>query len=162
MASAAGVGVDLVDVHEIEASLAAFGARFAQRLFTAGERAEAQRAPSPSAAPPACAAAGFDATRLATRFAAKEAALKALGLADAGIDWREIEVEGGGESAPRLRLHGRAAALAAARGVIDLAVSLSHQGPLACAVVVALRAAPRPAAVPVPVFSDSPAERPSA
>jgi len=152
-ASTVGVGVDLVDVHEIEASLAAFGARFAQRLYTVGEQALARRADG---------AAGFDALRLATRFAAKEAALKALGLADAGIDWREIEVEGGGDRAPRLRLHGRAAALAAARGVIDLAVSLSHQGPLACAVVVALRAAPRPAAVPVPVFSDSPAERPSA
>ena len=74
----------------------------------------------------------------AARFAAKEAAVKALG--GGGLAPREIEVTGGGREAPRLRLHGRAAAVAAERGV-DLQVSLTHSQEVAAAAVLAVRAA---------------------
>jgi holo-[acyl-carrier protein] synthase len=70
---------------------------------------------------------------LAARFAAKEAAIKALGAA---LSAREIEVEGGAREAPRLRLHGRADALAADRG-LELQLSLTHSQEMAAAVVVA-------------------------
>ena len=114
------VGIDTVEVAGIEASLAAFGARFEQRLFTADERAAAGRVPARRA------------ERLAARFAAKEA------LGEAGIGWCDIEVCSAADGAPTLRLHGRVAARAAAAGVRELAVSLSHDGGQACAVVVAL------------------------
>jgi holo-[acyl-carrier protein] synthase len=71
---------------------------------------------------------------LAARFAAKEAALKALGLG--GLRLHEVEVEGGGETAPSIRLTGSAERVAAERGV-DLDVSLTHSRDLAAAVVVA-------------------------
>jgi holo-[acyl-carrier protein] synthase len=71
---------------------------------------------------------------LAARFAAKEAALKSLGIA--GLRLHEVEVVGGGDEAPRLRLHGRAAEVAAERGV-ELDLSLTHSREIAAAVVVA-------------------------
>jgi holo-[acyl-carrier protein] synthase len=113
------VGVDLVDVPSVAASIAAFGDRYLRRLFTAGELAYAAGSPP----------------RLAARFAAKEAARKALDL-DGG-DWRDVEVIRTPSGAPELALHGAAAASAAARGVTDLAVSLSHEGDHATAVVIA-------------------------
>ena len=72
--------------------------------------------------------------RLASRFAAKEAAMKALGLAGRGVGWRQIEVTASDAGAPELTLHGDAKALAAGAG--DLALSLSHEGDFATAVVV--------------------------
>jgi holo-[acyl-carrier protein] synthase len=112
------VGIDLVSVPQIAASLATFGERFLGRVFTAGEIAYARAAPA------------LTAERLAARFAAKEAARKALDLD--GVGWREVEVIRTASGAPALRLHGRAAA-----GVTDLAVSLSHEGDHATAVVIA-------------------------
>ena len=70
---------------------------------------------------------------LAARFAAKEAAIKALGTS---VPARDVEVEGGGDASPRLRLHGRAAALAKERG-LELHVSLTHSREMAAAVVLA-------------------------
>ena len=118
------VGIDLVEVSHIAESVAQFGDRFLRRIFTDGEIAYATAAPA------------LFAERLAARFAAKEAALKALGLAGRGVGWRQIEVASTASGATELRLHGRARALADAAGAVDLAVSLSHQGNLATAIVV--------------------------
>jgi holo-[acyl-carrier protein] synthase len=112
-------GIDLVRVSRIEESLAQFGERFLRRIYTDGEVAYARSAPA------------LTSERLAARFAAKEAALKALGLAGRGVGWRDIEVVAG-EGGPSLRLHG-AAALAGPR---EIAVSLSHEGDFATAIVV--------------------------
>ena len=124
------VGIDTVLISGLRESLAAFGDRFTQRLFTDGEQAAAA----------AQADGGLD--RLAARFAAKEAAIKAFGLGDIGVNWRDIEVVREADGAPRLCLHGRAAQRARALGVRGMAVSMSHDGDQACAVVVAWANAP--------------------
>lgn len=118
------LGQDLVSIPRLAAALARHEAGFRRRVYTAAEWQ-------------ACAARVDRAAALATRFAAKEAALKALGTGwGAGGGLSEVEVLGGGRTAPRLVLHGRAAARAQALGV-TLEVSLSHDGDLALAVVLA-------------------------
>lgn len=121
------VGVDLVQVSRVADSLTQFGDRFLRRVFTAGEIAYATAAPAVTA------------QRLAARFAAKEAAFKAIGLDEVGPCWRQIEVQREESGACRLILHGAAHQTAAKKGVVDLAVSLSHEGDYATAVVLATR-----------------------
>ena len=123
-----GVGIDLVMVSRVEASLARFGERFLRRVFTDGEIAYAMSSPDAAA------------ERLAARFAAKEAAFKALDLADRelGIGWRQIEVAREDSGKCRLILHGAARAAAAAAGVAELSLSLTHEGDYSAAVVLAL------------------------
>jgi len=118
------VGIDLVRVSRVSESLARFGDRFLRRLFTDAEIAYATAAPA------------LTAERLAARLAAKEAAIKALGLAEIGVGWRQIEVARRPSGRCELILHG--AALEAARTFGDLAVSLSHEDDYASAVVMAL------------------------
>ena len=120
----AAIGIDLLEIGRLERALER-RPRLAERLFTDGELAHARSRQRPG-------------RHLAARFAAKEAALKALG--GEALAPREIEVTGGGREAPRLRLHGRAAALAAERGV-ELQVSLTHSHELAAAAVLAVTAA---------------------
>jgi holo-[acyl-carrier protein] synthase len=122
----ARVGIDIVQVSRIAESLASFGERFRRRLFTAGELAYADRSPA------------LAAERLAARFAAKEAALKAFDLCEAGIDWREIEVCRQADGACRLALHGKAAAQACT-DPDSVSLSLSHDGDYAVAIVAANR-----------------------
>jgi holo-[acyl-carrier protein] synthase len=126
------VGIDTVSVPAIAESMACFGERFLARLFTPGEVRDA------------CAVQGPQARneRIAARFAAKEAVIKALDLPEAGIGWRDIELTRGGNGRPALALHGRVAAHASAVGVWQWAVSISHERDHACAVVVALVDAP--------------------
>ena len=116
----AGIGIDLLEIGRLERALER-RPRLAQRLFTDGELAHARSRHRPG-------------RHLAARFAAKEAAMKALG-GDA-LAPREIEVTGGGRETPRLRLHGGAAAMAAEQAV-ELRVSLTHSNELAAAIVVA-------------------------
>ncbi len=115
------VGIDLVEIERIEQTASRFGDRFLERVFTPGERAYCDGR----------------ATALAARWAAKEAAAKALGTGIGDVGWREVEVvtEAGGR--PVLRLYGRAAEIAAAQGLAELAVSLSHTRTHAVACVVA-------------------------
>ncbi len=120
----AGIGIDLLDIGRLERALER-RPRLAERLFTDGELAYARSRHRPG-------------RHLAARFAAKEAALKALG--SGALALREIEVTGGDDEAPRLRLHGRAAAFAGERGV-ELQVSLTHSQKLAAAAVLAVPAA---------------------
>jgi holo-[acyl-carrier protein] synthase len=114
------IGIDLLDIARIEAALER-RPRLAGRLFTDAELEAAGSRFRP-------------ARHLAARFAAKEAAIKALGV---GVPPREVEVEGGGDEPPRLRLHGRAAEVAREQGV-DLHVSLTHSREAAAAVVLAV------------------------
>jgi len=120
------MGIDITRISEIAASIDSFGERFMQRLFSAGELAYATQVPAQTA------------QRLAARFAAKEAAIKAFNLAEAGIGWRDIEVTRGADGACSLALHRRAATLVAQSGCTQIAVSLSHDGDYATAVVAAL------------------------
>jgi holo-[acyl-carrier protein] synthase len=117
-----GVGVDVVDVARLAATLARTPS-VAERVFGEGERAYAGTGSE-------------SVRRLAARFAAKEAAAKALGL-PAQARWREIEVESGDDGRPTLRVTGRTAELAAAAGIVSWHVSLTHDGGVAVAVVVA-------------------------
>ena len=114
------VGLDLIEIARIERALERRPA-LAERIFSVAELELARTRARPG-------------RHLAARFAAKEAALKALGLG--GLRLHEVQVEGGGDAAPRLRLSGSAAAAARELGV-DLDVSLTHSRELAAAVVVA-------------------------
>lgn len=116
-----GLGADLVRVSRLKAALIRHP-RLRQRLFTPGELEQCLGNADPY-------------PKLGARFAAKEAFLKALGTGWAeGISWTDVEVVGGGTSAPSLALHGRAAELAASRGVLARHISLSHDGDYAFAV----------------------------
>jgi holo-[acyl-carrier protein] synthase len=124
--AAPGIGIDLIEIERLERALER-RPRLLQRVFTAGEIEASVKRRRP-------------ARHLAARFAAKEAALKCLGIG--GLRLHEVEVLGGGEEPPRLRLHG-AAAEAASRSGLDLSVSLSHSKELATAVVLASAARSR-------------------
>jgi holo-[acyl-carrier protein] synthase len=122
----AGIGVDLCDVARLERALAArSGSRFRARVFTPGELRY-------------CESRGRAATdSYAGIFAAKEAALKALGTGwNEGLGWQDVEVVHDGAGAPRLSLHGAAEALARRRRVATTHLTISHAGALAVAVVV--------------------------
>jgi holo-[acyl-carrier protein] synthase len=120
------VGVDLVSVKSIADSLRDHGDDYVQRVFTAQE---AKDCVTP---------AGLSASSLAARFAAKEAAFKALRVPrDVGMSWQAIEVVRDPQGWLELSLTGAAAELAASQRVISLAVSVTHEGSFACAVVVA-------------------------
>lgn len=120
------IGIDLVHIARIEESLRTIGERFVHRMFTAQEADYANSAPHARA------------ERLAARFAAKEAAIKALGLPEAGIDWREIEVVREDDGRCSLALHGRALQHVRAIGSPRALVCLSHDGEYAAAVVAVL------------------------
>jgi holo-[acyl-carrier protein] synthase len=122
------VGADTVHMPRIAASLAQFGDRFLARLYSAEEAHYCRAAPSHTV------------ERVAVRFAAKEAVIKALNLAESGVNWRDIEVLRQPDGHCELALHGRAAARARDLGVIDAALSLSHDGDQALAFVVCLLA----------------------
>ncbi len=109
-----GTGIDIVEVRRVAASIARFGRRFLERVFTEAEIRY-------------CESKQNKAERYAARFAAKEAALKAIGTGwRRGVAWREVEVghEPGGR--PTIRFSGRAAQFAARLGMKRAALSLSH------------------------------------
>ncbi len=119
------VGIDLVAVESVEESVRVHSSRYLQRVYTDREVGDCRTAD------------GVDPERLAARFAAKEAALKVLRPRAGGIPWRAIEVRRHEAGWVELELSGAAAALAAEAGLDDFAVSLSHEGGFASAVVVA-------------------------
>ena len=120
-----GLGTDLIEIARIERSLARYGEAFLRRIYTSGQIAN-------------CMAKKNSAESLAARFAAKEAAAKALGTGIArGVGWRELEVRRLPGRRPELHLSGRAAQIAAALGITRLSLSLSHSRELSIAVVIA-------------------------
>jgi holo-[acyl-carrier protein] synthase len=121
------VGIDLVAVEQIGESIASHGDRFLERVYTPSERE----------------ASGGDPSRLAERFAAKEATMKALGRTGEGFGWRSIEVVSDCAGGHRIRLSDGAAALARGRGVESLSVSLTRHRDTAAALVLAGTTAPQ-------------------
>ena len=120
------VGFDLVAVGSIEQALrASHGEHYLKRVYTEREVRDCRTAT------------GVDPERLAARFAAKEATIKILPLDGDGMSLQSIEVLREPSGRVHLELTGRAATLAAEAGVIDLALSLAHEGGFAAAVVVA-------------------------
>ena len=119
-----GSGIDLVENARIQQSVARFGQRFLDRVYTPAEQAYCLRKRN-------------SAESLAARFAAKEAGAKALGTGiSQGVSWLEIEVvrEPGGR--PAIRFHGRAAHIARALGVDHVALSVTHTAALSMASVI--------------------------
>ncbi len=119
-----GMGLDLVDTGRFKAAVRRHP-RLLERVFTPGERASCESK--------------ADALRsYAVRFAAKEAAMKALGTGwGKGVGWRSVEVVGGaGQGAPGLALHGKALEHLHARGGVRAVVSLTHERTMAAAVVI--------------------------
>ncbi len=121
-----GVGFDIVQISQVVGSLQAFGEAFRKRLFTRGELIYA------------CCDERLCAERLAARFAAKEAVIKALQLSEVGVDWRDIEVIKQPDGNCYLQLHGYVAELALSMGATQWLLSMSHDGDYAGAVVIAL------------------------
>lgn len=117
-------GIDLVHVPSVSASLERFGDRYLTRVYTRGEIADAGVDPVRRA------------ERLAARFAAKEAAIKAFGLADTGLAWTDLEVCRRPDGGCTLRLHGAARRAAGAYDPGAVALSLTHDGDYAAAVLV--------------------------
>ena len=113
-------GVDILEIARVRRVAERYGERFYRRIYTEGEIAYCRgRAP-----------------QLASRFAAKEAVMKALGTGVRGVHWRDIEVVRGRGQAPRIELHGTALARAERLGLSHLALSLSHSKEYAVASVV--------------------------
>lgn len=126
--SVLGIGLDVCPVERMEKATERHGERFLDRIFTAAEQAYAADRGNPGEA-------------LAARFAAKEAASKALG-APKGIGWHDVEVVPArpGEHGPQLVLRGRALEVAQQRGIVRVLVSITHAGGVAAAVAVAVTA----------------------
>jgi len=119
-----GTGVDIAEVPRIRGSIKRFGDRFLRRIFTDGEIRYCEQK-----------ARRFES--YAARFAAKEAAMKALGTGwSHGIRWRDIEVVRPKGQRPTLQFHGQAAAIAAKLGTNNIALSLTHTSEQALAHVI--------------------------
>jgi len=119
-----GTGIDIAEVPRIAASIERFGERFLHRVFTEGEIRY-------------CESKANRVERYAARFAAKEAAMKAIGTGwNHGVAWRDIEVcrEPGGR--PTLAFHRKAAEFAAKLGARHVALSITHTAEHAIAQVI--------------------------
>ena len=116
------IGIDLVEIKRMEAAITNWGERFLHRVFT---KAEIRLCRGKT-------------WSLAARFAAKEAAMKALGTGLCGMQWREVEILSDGDGRPVMRLRGGAKTRADALGISGLVVSLSHSSEHAIAYVHAL------------------------
>jgi holo-[acyl-carrier protein] synthase len=113
------IGVDIIEIIRIAQALDRWDDRFLSRTYTQGELAYCKKRPP----------------QLASRFAAKEAAMKALGTGRHGVNWRDIEVVRRKGGPPTIVLHNRALKVAAQLGVRHIAVSLSHSRKYAVASV---------------------------
>ena len=119
-----GLGIDVVDVKRIRSLRESGGQRFLDRVYT---RAEVE----------SCTARADPDPHLAARFAAKEAAMKALGTGwGEGVGWRDVEVVSDMGRPPRLALSGEAEQRARNAGVCQVHVTLTHDGGVAAAVVI--------------------------
>ena len=119
-----GIGVDVVKVERLVESLQRFGERMEKRLFTDDELAYCRRHKDPV-------------PHLAARFAAKEAAFKAIGTGlPGGVGWKQAEVVQPGGRVPQLRFTGAALERFQALGCTTSHLTLSHDGGLAIACVV--------------------------
>jgi holo-[acyl-carrier protein] synthase len=120
------VGLDLASVEAVETSISLHAERYLRRVYTSRELSDCRNADGTP-----------NARRLAARFAAKESTMKVLRVADEALPWRSIGVCSDGCGRPAIELTGDAEELASSRGIKTLALSLTHEGPFAAAVVVA-------------------------
>lgn len=119
-----GSGIDITEVPRIAASIQRFGERFLNRVFTPSEIAY-------------CSSKKNANERFAARFAAKEAAMKAIGTGlRRGVTWQDVEVGREPSGKPVLRFHGQAAEFAKKLGVRRSALSLTHSAETAMAMVI--------------------------
>ncbi len=119
-----GTGIDVVEVPRVAAAIERFGQRFLERIYTEGEIRY-------------CEAKANRMERYAARFAAKEAAMKALGTGwNRGVRWRDIEVRRQPGGRPTLVFTGKAAEFAAGLGAVNTALSLTHTASEAIAQVI--------------------------
>ena len=119
-----GTGIDLAEVPRIAAAIERFGDRFLRRIFTAAEMRY-------------CDSKANRMERYAGRFAAKEAAMKALGTGwDYGVRWRDCEVVRIPGARPTIHFHGKAQEFAAKLGVKNAALSITHTKEQAMAFVI--------------------------
>jgi len=120
-------GIDVIDVARVTSMLESHGQTFIDRCFTPKEQEAANVSSSE-----------VRAQRFAARYAAKEAVLKALGTGLAGgIEWKEIGVVRE-DGPPMVELTGRAAEIAAGKGITEWRLSLSHAGGIAMASVIGI------------------------
>src|SRR2546427_13204112 len=125
MSEIIGLGSDATDIDRVADVIERHGDRFLRRIFTEGEIAYCTRRREP-------------AIHFAGRFAAKEAAMKALGTGHSrGVLWRDVEVIRRG-GPPQLELHGGAARRFAAMGALSSLVTITHSDQLALAQVIIL------------------------
>ncbi len=119
-----GTGIDIAEVPRIRQAIERFGDRFLHRIFTAGEMRY-------------CDSKANRMERYAARFAAKEAAMKALGTGwNHGVRWRDCEVTRLPGGRPTIAFHGVAAEFAARLGVNNTALYISHTAEQAIAQVI--------------------------
>ncbi len=114
------LGIDIVEIARILTAMDRWGERFLHRVYTEPELRLCRKKPS----------------RLAARFAGKEAVMKALGTGARGISWREIEILAEPSGKPSVHLYGKAQAQAEGLGLDKLAISLSDSKEYAIAFVV--------------------------
>lgn len=117
------LGIDIIRIDRIRASLERFGSRFSDRVLTPAEQRYVRGRPA----------------TMAGRWAAKEAVSKVLGLGVRGIGWRDIEIERLPTGQPAVRLHGRARARAEQLGMGRIAVTISHEADYAVAMAFGIR-----------------------
>jgi holo-[acyl-carrier protein] synthase len=121
-----GIGIDVVEIERIAAAIERHGEAFLARLYTTAERAY-------------CASKKDPAMHYAARFAAKEAVAKALGTGiGSHANWLDLEITNDAAGAPRLALHGQAAAYAKTHGITVIHISLTHAKAYAAANAVAM------------------------
>ena len=120
-----GVGIDVIDLSDFGRTLKRSGDRFIHRIYTAAEIEYCRSQPHPSQS-------------FAARFAAKEAAMKALGIAgEEGLSWKDFEVVVSASGRPTMVLHSQAAARSKALRLRTPQISLSHSLSAAVAVAIA-------------------------
>jgi holo-[acyl-carrier protein] synthase len=119
-----GSGVDLCEVTRIKDAITRHGRRFVERIYTEREIAYAESKANLY-------------ERYAARFAAKEAAMKAIGTGwHGGVRWRDFEVTNLPSGRPTLQFHGKAAEYAKKLGVQNISLSITHTSVQAMAIVV--------------------------
>ncbi|MDP7040100.1 MAG: holo-ACP synthase [Myxococcota bacterium] len=117
-----GLGTDIVACARLRHLLSTYGARFSKKIFSEAERTY-------------CDAKADPATHYAARFAAKEAARKAL-TGSPPLSWHDVEVERQEDGPVTLAFYGKAAQVAEALGVEAIHLSISHEQDMAVATVI--------------------------
>jgi len=113
-------GIDIIEIARIGEVLNKYGVRFLNRIYTDSEQKYCKGR----------------AAQLASRFAAKEAVMKALGTGIRGVGWKDIEIKRERGGPPYIQLHGRGQARASIMGLSEISLSLSHSNDFAVASVV--------------------------